>query len=74
LFTCVKVFCYGHISDELSFALFSIVLQIIIFGDQVILDDPIEMYVLITQVIDNLIMILRLYIYPHPLYKVLTLG
>ena len=48
----------GHFFMEtfltnLHYALFWIVLQIIIFGDKVILDDPIEMYVMRTQVIDN---------------------
>lgn len=43
--------------DELHFICFVLLipLQIIIFGDKVILEDPIEMYVMRTQVIDNLI-------------------
>lgn len=46
---------YWDSSGQLSFALFLIVLQIIIFGDKVILNNPIEMYVMGTQVIPLLI-------------------
>uniref|UniRef100_A0A0E0GS37 Inositol hexakisphosphate and diphosphoinositol-pentakisphosphate kinase n=4 Tax=Oryza TaxID=4527 RepID=A0A0E0GS37_ORYNI len=48
--------------------------EIIIFGDKVILEDPIEMYVMTTQVIDNLIIVLFKYRFIHTTSVVFFYG
>jgi hypothetical protein len=67
---CRKLKCFRSI--VIQHYLF--VLQIIIFGDKVILEDPIEMYVMTTQVIDNLIIVLFKYRFIHTTSVVFFYG